>query len=131
MSTRVLVVEDEEPLRRVIIRNLVARGHEVTAASTAGEALSALRAGEFDLMLLDIDLPDRTGWHVIREMRAAGRDVPFVVVSAVRVSPERIAEFKPRAYLAKPFPMDALLRLVAGGPRAEVVVGAGEQASDG
>jgi DNA-binding response OmpR family regulator len=130
MGTRVLVVEDEEPLRRVIVRNLAARGHEVTGASTAGEALAALSTDDFDLMLLDIDLPDRTGWDVIREIRAMGRDVPFVVVSAVRVSPERIAEFKPRAYLAKPFPLDALLRLVARSPHEEMVVGAKEQASD-
>lgn len=130
MSARVLVVEDEEPLRRVIVRNLEARGHEVTGAGTAREALTALAAGEFDVMLLDIDLPDRTGWDVIREDRAAGRDVPFVVVSAVRINPERVAEFRPRAYLAKPFPIDALLRIVAMSARHATLVSVGEESAD-
>ena len=113
MSAHVLVVEDEAPLRDVIVRNLEARGHRVASADTADTALAAILADAFDLMLLDINLPDRTGWDVLREIRAAGREVPFVVVSAVRVSPERLAEFRPLAYLPKPFPIQSLLRLAA------------------
>jgi len=118
MSRRVLVVEDEEPLCRLVARNLTARGNEVTTANTAEAALAQLAARDFDLMLLDIDLPDRTGWEVVRELRATGRDVPFVVVSAVRINPERLVEFRPIAYLPKPFPLDALLRIVAEGSAA-------------
>ncbi len=114
MNRKVLLVEDEEPLCRVVARNLTARGHEVAIAGTAAAALAELAAGDFDLMLLDIDLPDRTGWEVVRELRASGRDVPFVVVSAVRINPEQLAEFEPLAYLPKPFPLDALLRIVTG-----------------
>ncbi|MEZ4503470.1 MAG: response regulator [Dehalococcoidia bacterium] len=126
MHRRVLLVEDEQPLCQVIARNLSARGHEVVIAGTAEVALSELAAREFDLMLLDIDLPDRSGWEVVRELRTEGRSVPFVVVSAVRVSPEQIAEFQPLAYLPKPFPLDALLRLAAGEgtePGADAVSG--------
>ncbi len=111
---RVLVVEDEATLCRVIARNLTAHGHNVTTASSVQTARRALEGHEFDLMLLDIDLPDGTGWEVVRRLREQGRDLPFVVVSAVRVRPERLDEFKPLAYLPKPFPLDALLRLVAG-----------------
>lgn len=111
---RVLVVEDEAILCRVIARNLAAHGHEVTTANSVQTAREALEGSDFDLMLLDIDLPDGTGWEVVRGLREAGRDLPFVVVSAVRVRPERLDEFKPLAYLPKPFPLDALLRIAAG-----------------
>ncbi len=114
VARRVLVVEDEATLCRVIARNLTARGHEVTSASSVQTARHALEGREFDLMLLDIDLPDGTGWEVVRRLREEGLAVPFVVVSAVRVHPERLDEFKPLAYLPKPFPLDALLRIAAG-----------------
>ncbi len=114
MHRRILIVEDEEPLRRIIARNLTRRGYPVQEAETAEEAISLLRAGQVDLILLDICLPDRSGWDVLRGMRERGASVPTIVVSAVRVSPQRLAEFRPLAYLPKPFPLDALLRLVEG-----------------
>jgi DNA-binding response OmpR family regulator len=55
----------------------------------------------------------------LRELRRRGTDVPTIIVSAVRVSPNRLEEFHPLAYLPKPFPLEALLRLVLGG--AELV----------
>ena len=70
-------------------------------------------------MLLDISLPDRTGWDVLRELRERGLVVPTIIVSAVRVGPSRLAEFRPLAYLPKPFPLEALLRLVGHEPAAE------------
>ncbi|MHB1416178.1 MAG: response regulator transcription factor [Chloroflexota bacterium] len=112
----ILVVEDEDVLRRVIARNLARRGHVIREAATAAEALMALHADCPDLLLLDINLPDRTGWDVLRELRQCGREVPTVVVSAVQIGPGRIHEFQPLAYLPKPFPMEALLRIAHDGP---------------
>src|SRR5205814_1433493 len=109
---RVLVVEDEAPLRRIIARNLASRGVQVREASTAGEALQASSSELPDLLLLDINLPDRTGWDVLREFKQRNVQVPTIVVSAVRVSQSRLDEFQPMAYLPKPFPIEALLRLV-------------------
>src|SRR5829696_9769646 len=106
MSVRqVLVVEDEPLLRGIIVRNLASRGHAVREAGSAEEALQALASGRTDLLLLDINLPDRTGWDVLRDLAARAEEVPTVVVSAVRVSPAKLAEFKPLAYLPKPFPI--------------------------
>lgn len=112
-NQRVLIIEDEPVLRSVIARNLAAHGCDVREAGTVAEAIEQL-SSETDLILLDINLPDRTGWEVLRYLQREGRDVPTVIVSAVRVSPDRLAEFKPLAYLPKPFPIEALLRVVLG-----------------
>ena len=109
---RVLLVEDEVPLRTVIARNLTSRGVQVCEAGTASDAVAAATLEPHDLLLLDINLPDQTGWEVLRELKRRGTEVPTIVVSAVRVSQSRLEEFHPLAYLPKPFPIDALLRLV-------------------
>ncbi len=96
------------------MRNLTARGCEVSEAETAGVAIAYLEAETPDLLLLDINLPDRSGWDVLRELQTRGRDLPTIIVSAVRLSQERLDQFKPLAYLPKPFPIEALTRLVLG-----------------
>jgi len=114
---RVLLVEDEATLRRVIARNLTSRGVSVSEAGCASEAIASATHERPDLLLLDINLPDQTGWDVLRELKRRGTEVPTIVVSAVRVSQGRLDEFHPLAFLPKPFPIDALLRLIFGRPR--------------
>ena len=111
-ARRVLLVEDEPTLRRVIARNLASRGLDVQEAGTAHDAVEAATRARPDLLLLDINLPDQTGWDVLRELRRRNSEVPTIILSAVRVSHSRMDEFRPLAYLPKPFPIDALLRLV-------------------
>jgi DNA-binding response OmpR family regulator len=123
-EARILLVEDDEVLCDLLARNLRARGYDVSIAVDAESALSHLRVTTFDLIFLDINLPDQTGWDVLRTAQKKGyihpltidgaiNTLPVVVLSAVRVSPSRLAEFHPLAYLPKPFPMEALLRLAA------------------
>ncbi|MCX6022422.1 MAG: response regulator [Chloroflexi bacterium] len=114
MGLRVVLVEDEATLRRIIARNLTARGCEVFEAGTAKEAARLILHERPDVVLLDINLPDRSGWDVLREVRRHGAVVPTIVVSAVRVNPARLEEFAVRAFLPKPFPLEALLHLVLG-----------------
>ena len=92
----------------------VVRPHleQVREVGTAADAVDVSTADRPDLMLLDINLPDRSGWDVMRELRRLGIDVPTIVVSAVRVNQSRLDEFHPMAYLPKPFPLEALRRLV-------------------
>lgn len=124
MHPRVLVIDDEASLRRVIVRNLEVRGYQVVGVGTAMEALDSLSAGEFDLMLLDINLPDLTGWELLRRLTPEVRgQVPVIVFSASPLAARRVEEFRPAGVLLKPFPMDALLRLVAevtGGVAKEI-----------
>ena len=118
-KSRVLIVEDDEPLRHIISRNLVARGHAVRQATDARSALAALAEEQPDLLILDVNLPDRTGWDILREAELSDA-VRVLMLTAVPVSPRRLAEFRPVAYLPKPFPLDALLRLAETGARTVV-----------
>ena len=116
LKSRVLVVEDDDQLRRIITSNLVARGHEVRQVPDASAALAALAEERPDLLILDINLPDRTGWDVLRDAQLPD-DVRVLMLTAVPVSPRRLAEFRPVAYLPKPFPLEALLRLAESSSR--------------
>lgn len=112
---RILIVEDEAPLRHIFVRNLERRGHRVIEAVSAAEAGTALRVEKekCDLILLDINLPDATGWDVLRQMSIGARATPKVIVmTALRPAQSRLAAFQPDAVLLKPFPIGALLRLV-------------------
>jgi len=123
-GAKILLIEDDEVLCDLVSRNLQARQHAVYIAVDGQTALAQLRTSSFDLIFLDINLPDQTGWEILRtalregylQPQAIDGDqpvLPVVVLSAVRVSPRYLAEFHPLAYLPKPFPMDALLRLAA------------------
>ena len=115
-TSRVLVVEDDSQLRQIITSNLTARGHAVRQAGDAAEALEALAVEQPDLLILDINLPDRTGWDVLRDAHLPD-EVRVLMLTAVPVSPRKLAEFRPVAYLPKPFPLEALLRLAEGSSR--------------
>src|SRR5258708_13554550 len=71
-GARILLVEDDEVLSDVIERNLLARGHEVRIAVDAESALAHLRSAPFDLVLLDINLPDQTAWKGLRTAQHEG-----------------------------------------------------------
>jgi two-component system, OmpR family, response regulator len=108
--TRLLLVEDDEPLAGLLSAHLRARGYAVTVAPTAEAAQIALEDEvRPDLLLLDINLPGETGWSLLRSdaFAAAGRP-PVIVASAVSVSPARLREFGVAGYLPKPFALDAL-----------------------
>ena len=108
----ILLVDDEVRLRQTVARSLTARGYLVAEAGTCREAVAAATDRHYDLLLLDVNLPDATGWDVLRELGVAGLTLPTVVLSAVPPSASRVREFRPLGVLHKPFPMDALLRLV-------------------
>lgn len=120
---RILVVEDEAPLRRIITLNLVRRNHTVIEAesvATAEEALAAFQ-DQFDLILLDLNLPDQTGWDILRTLKRPfnqrlqegepARRPAVIIITAGHPARSRVEEFHPAAVLLKPFPIEALLRL--------------------
>jgi DNA-binding response OmpR family regulator len=111
-NRRVLLVEDEIRLGESIRRGIARHGHEIELAR---DCASAIRAGlhrNFDVLVLDINLPDTAGWEVLSALDAAHRRPRTVVLSAVAPSAARVREFSPVSVLEKPFPIDALLRLI-------------------
>ena len=115
----ILIVEDDLHLRRIIALNLARHGYSVAEADSVGTANEActVTPAPFDLILLDIDLPDGTGWDVLRQLTACAPAPgqaypPVIVMTALRPNPSRIATFHPAGVLLKPFPIAALLQLI-------------------
>jgi two-component system, OmpR family, KDP operon response regulator KdpE len=118
--TRVLVVDDELPIRRALTANLKARGYEVDAAETGEQALDLAARHHPDVVLLDLGLPGIDGLEVIDGLRG-WTHVPIVVLSARGTEPDKVAALDAGAddYVAKPFGMDELMaRLRAAVRRA-------------
>ena len=116
--SRILVVEDEEHIADGLRFNLEAEGHEVEIAAD-GRAAEALLAGAdpaFDLMVLDLMLPEMNGFEVMRRARAAGNLVPILVLTAKDAAEDRVRGLEDGAddYLTKPFRLDELLARVRG-----------------
>ncbi len=111
--SRVLVIEDDARPRRNIAMNLAVRGHAVQRAGDVAHGLDALADAVPDPLILDANLPDGTGWDLLRAA-ALPAAVRTVVVAAASVDPRLAAEFHQLTYLPKPFPLGALLRLVEG-----------------
>jgi DNA-binding response OmpR family regulator len=110
-SRLVLIVEDDESLRRIVARHLRAKAYEVDEASSAEAATRALEDGlRPDVVVLDLNLPGDTGWDLLRgiALTAAGSP-PVIIASATTVSPRRLAEFGVAGYLPKPFPLETLV----------------------
>lgn len=119
--TRVLVVEDDAQLARALVINLQARRYEVDAAPDGATALRLVAAGQPDMILLDLGLPDMEGVDVIRALRGWSR-APVLVLSARSGSEDKIRALDAGAddYMTKPFSMDELLaRLRAATRRTE------------
>lgn len=121
--SHILIVEDELQLRRIITMNLARHGYSVGEADGVECALDMLlvawEAGyPFDSIILETHLAARSGWDLLRLLRSpevarAGLPrTPVVVISALPVARSRSVEFAPIAMLLKPFPIEALLRLV-------------------
>jgi CheY-like chemotaxis protein len=109
-----LLVEDDESLRRILARHLRGRGHLVVEAASAEDAVAALEGGlRPALVVLDVNLPGDTGWDLLRGSAVAtAGSPPVVIASATTVSPRRLAEFGVAGYLPKPFPLETLLQTV-------------------
>lgn len=101
---RVLVVDDEEPIRRLLRASLAARGYRVFEASTGEEALAAASALHPDLVILDLGLPDLDGLDVIRRLREWS-SMPIVILSVRDREEHKVAALDAGAddYLTKPF----------------------------
>jgi two-component system, OmpR family, alkaline phosphatase synthesis response regulator PhoP len=110
-KANILIVEDEEHLQEALKLNLEMEGYEVSAAADGVAALKAVEQEYFDLILLDIMLPELDGMSVLETIRIKGLETPILILSAKTSSEERVMGLKKGAddYLSKPFNLEELL----------------------
>ena len=117
-SLRILVVEDEPATLRLMARLLRGLGHEVTTAGTIAAALEVSEAGEFDLIVSDIGLPDGSGLDLMRRVVARRGPVPAIALTGYGMEEDirRSREAGFTAHLTKPIDfakLEAMIRRVA------------------
>jgi len=109
-AARILVVEDEEPIRKFLKSSLTTNGFHYEEASTAREGMTLANSHPPDLIILDLGLPDRDGLDVIRDLRGWSA-VPILVLSARGQEEDKITALESGAddYITKPFGVGELL----------------------
>jgi len=107
----ILLVEDEENLHEALKLNLELEGYEVTSAFDGVAALKAVEAEYFDLIILDVMLPEMDGINVAETIRLQNNEVPILMLSAKSSSADRVLGLKKGAddYLTKPFNLEELI----------------------
>jgi len=110
-KTSILLVEDEENLHEALRLNLELEGYDVTSAFDGASALTTLQGEYFDLIILDVMLPEMDGINVTETIRLSNNEVPILILSAKNSSADRVLGLKKGAddYLAKPFNLEELL----------------------
>jgi len=131
VKPRVLFVEDETSISGPFSSALAREGFDPVVCGTLDEARTAWAGGEFDLVLLDLMLPDGDGRDLARELRGAGSEVPIIILTARGTELERVVGLELGAddYVVKPFSgaevvarMRAVLRRVRPAAASEVAV---------
>lgn len=112
----ILVIDDDEHIRRLIVRLLQPMGHEVLEAGSAEEALERLRETAPDLVLVDMQLPGRSGYEVLEEIRAGARTrlVPVVMITGAATHELKLKAIEAGVtdFIAKPFSPEELVARV-------------------
>ncbi len=107
----ILVVEDEENLQEALKLNLELEGYEVTSSYDGVQALKIVQQEHFDLIILDVMLPEMDGITVCETIRLTNTEIPILILSARNASADRVLGLKKGAddYLTKPFNLEELL----------------------
>ena len=123
---RILVVDDEPQIRRVLRATLTSKGYEVVDARTGEEALEALRDSRFNLVLLDINMPGIGGLETCREIRASS-EVSIIMLTVHDAEADKVAALDAGAddYVTKPFSTPELLARIRAALRRQPNAGEG------
>jgi len=116
-ARRVLVIDDQEDIRDMARLVLAKAGYDVATAASGREGLKLARESRFDLVLLDINMPELDGWATLRLLRAdeAHDDLPVAMFSVKSEVRDKVAGLKDGAvdYITKPFGVDELVSRVS------------------
>jgi len=108
---KILVVEDEKKIARVLSLELEYEGYEVTVKETGMDGLQALEEDSFDLVLLDVMLPELSGLEVLRRVRKTNTVTPIILITARGSVPDKVSglDLGANDYITKPFDIEELL----------------------
>jgi two-component system copper resistance phosphate regulon response regulator CusR len=111
---KLLIVEDDPKASATLVKGLTENGFVVDAAANGDDGLRMARAGGYDLVVLDVLLPGRDGWTILRDLRAAGVQTPVLFLTANDAVADRVKGLELGAddYLVKPFAFSELLARV-------------------
>jgi DNA-binding response OmpR family regulator len=114
-ETRILVAEDDTNIRTGLVDTLESEGFQVVEARDGNEAVKAFQNGGFDLLLLDIMMPEKSGYDVCREVRAIDKQVPIIMVTAKSEEIDTVVGLELGAddYVIKPFGVHELLARIS------------------
>ncbi|MBC8041454.1 MAG: response regulator transcription factor [Opitutaceae bacterium] len=114
MKAKILIAEDDTPIRLGLIATLESEGYEVTAAADGAQALKLHPQGKFDLVILDVMMPKASGYDVCRELRTKGERTPVLFLTAKGEEIDKVVGLKLGAddYVTKPFGVQELLARV-------------------
>ncbi|WP_182200251.1 response regulator transcription factor [Paraliobacillus salinarum] len=112
--TRILIVEDETSIARVLALELKHEGYEAVTAKTGDEGLMRAESESWDLLLLDVMLPERSGMDILRRLRTSGDSTPVIMLTARDAVLDKVSGLDQGAndYVTKPFDMEELLARV-------------------
>lgn len=114
LTKRILIVEDESRIAAFLQKGLKKYGFTTAIAEDGDQAILMAQSGDFDLLLLDLGLPGKDGWTVLRELRDQGKRFPVIIVTARDDERDRVAGLEAGAndYITKPFRFEELLARV-------------------
>ena len=107
---RILIVEDEKKLNDILQRSLKAEGYTVDGVTTAGEGFESVKNFHYDLIILDLQLPDGSGTNLLKRIREQGHTMPALVLTARSDLDAKLENFRAGAddYVVKPVAMAEL-----------------------
>lgn len=116
---KILVAEDDENIRMGLIDTLESEGYRVTTAEDGVKAMQLFNNDSFDLVLLDVMMPEKSGYDVCRDIRALNEDVPIIMLTAKGEEIDKVVGLKLGAddYVTKPFGIHELLARIAAALR--------------
>jgi two-component system KDP operon response regulator KdpE len=123
-SATVLIVDDEPQIRRVLLTILTSQGYSAIEAKSGDEALEKIRTEHTDLILLDVNMPGRSGIQTCREIREAG-DIPIIILTVRNAERDKVQALDAGAndYVVKPFGADELLARIRATLRRSAPIG--------
>jgi two-component system, OmpR family, alkaline phosphatase synthesis response regulator PhoP len=111
----ILVAEDDNNIRTGLVDTLESEGYRATPAANGREAIELFASEEFDLILLDIMMPDKSGYDVCRAVRASNEDIPVIMLTAKGEEIDKVIGLQLGAddYITKPFGVHELLARIS------------------